>query len=243
MTRAAAVGVRPYLRRRSQYLAEAQAKDDFAIGRSLPCFEDRDAEAGGAVGHYFHQDLYVAQQIYAANPRRHVDVGSRIDGFIAHVASFRPVEVYDIRPVTTVVPNVTFRVRDIMIDDSAFDQCTDSLSSLHAIEHFGLGRYGDSLDYYGYRTGFENLARMVQRGGTFYFVVPIGENQRIEFEAHRIFSIPYLLGMIQPLFRVDRFAFVDDAGDMHLEQSVTSPEAARTFGLVYGCGIFTLRRL
>ena len=32
------------------------------------------------------------------NPLKHVDVGSRIDGFVAHLACMREVEVFDIRP-------------------------------------------------------------------------------------------------------------------------------------------------
>jgi len=32
------------------------------------------------------QDLLVARWIFDAKPQRHVDIGSRVDGFIAHVA-------------------------------------------------------------------------------------------------------------------------------------------------------------
>ena len=39
--------------------------------------------------------------IYAARPEKHVDVGSRVDGFVAHVASFREIEVFDVRPIAT----------------------------------------------------------------------------------------------------------------------------------------------
>lgn len=242
-TRAAARGVRPYLRRRSEFMAEAARHNDFAVGRTYPSFGDASDQAGEASGQYFHQDLYVAQQVFAAAPERHIDVGSRIDGFVAHVATFRPIEVLDMRPLEAGIPNLTFSVRDVTEEDPAFDEITDSLSSLHAVEHFGLGRYGGPIDYFGFRSGFENLARMVRPGGTFYFSVPIGEHQRVEFDAHRIFSIPYLLReLIRPRFSVGRFAYVDDNGSIHRDQDVDSREAERTFGLSYGCGIFTLRR-
>ena len=243
-TMAALRGTRPYLQRRAEFMEAARGNNDFVIGRPFPCFAESGEHAGQASGHYFHQDLYVAQQVFAATPERHVDVGSRIDGFVAHVASFRRIDVYDIRPMPSSIPNVIFGVRDLTRADPTFDACTDSLSSLHAVEHFGLGRYGDPLDYYGYRNGFTNLSRMVKPRGVFYFSVPISELQRVEFDAHRVFALPYLIReLISPLFEVERFAYVDDAGDLHINQDATSSGAARTFGLAHGCGIFTLRKL
>src|ERR1700689_4816288 len=67
------------------------------ITHGYPILTDYDAEAGSARGHYFHQDLLVASFIHDRNPARHIDIGSRIDGFVAHVASFRNIEVMDIR--------------------------------------------------------------------------------------------------------------------------------------------------
>src|SRR5436190_979154 len=61
-----------------------------------PQFEDRSSESGMTKSHYFHQDLLVASRIFHHNPDVHVDVGSRIDGFIAHLAVFREVEIFDI---------------------------------------------------------------------------------------------------------------------------------------------------
>jgi len=51
--------------------------------------EERGVVSGSASGHYFHEDLLVARRIHKRNLRRYIDVGSRIDGFVAHVASFR----------------------------------------------------------------------------------------------------------------------------------------------------------
>jgi hypothetical protein len=136
-----------------------------------------------------------------------------------------------------------FKQRDIMQSDASFDVYTPSLSCLHTLEHFGLGRYGDTIDYEGYRRGWRNLVRMVQPGGMFFFSVPIGRIQRIEFDAHRIFSVPFLLSeLIDMDFVIDGFAYVDDLGDIHHEVDPRSGEAKRTFDLNHGCGIFELRR-
>ncbi|MCP6151398.1 hypothetical protein NL425_26980, partial [Klebsiella pneumoniae] len=69
--------------------------------------------AGDAARHYFHQDLHVARRIFALAPARHVDVGSRIDGFVAHVAAFRAIEVVDIRPLSTTARNIVFLTADL----------------------------------------------------------------------------------------------------------------------------------
>ena len=153
-----------------------------------PCLQDWFKQAGETESDYFWQDLIVARMIFDAKPKKHVDVGSRIDGFIAHLAAFREVEVFDIRPLAVPIPGVTFRQVDLMApgaDFSGLEGYCDSLSCLHALEHFGLGRYGDEIDPDGFERGFANMARMLSDGGTFYLSVPIGIN-RIEFNAHRV---------------------------------------------------------
>lgn len=126
------------------------AKTSFPFGKYYPCLEDRFSESGSASGHYFHQDLLAARRIFLNSPNTHIDVGSRIDGFVAHVASFRPIEVVDIRRLSSNITNIKFIQVDLMEDmkDDLVD-CCDSLSCLHALEHFGLGRYGDPLNMMG----------------------------------------------------------------------------------------------
>lgn len=153
----------------------------------LPCLHDWYEEGGSTKDEYFWQDLHVARQIHLANPAKHVDIGSRIDGFVAHVASFREIEVFDIRPITALVPGVVFRQADLMNPPEAFAGYCDSLSCLHALEHFGLGRYGDPIDPHGYAAGLRNMAGILRPGGLFYLSVPIGK-ERVEFNAHRIFD-------------------------------------------------------
>lgn len=239
-----AVRLRAYLARRAEFSRQASSSaGEFADGRPYPCLWDRDAEAGVASGQYFHQDLYVAQRIFANAPARHVDVASRVDGFVAHVASFREIEVFDIRPISTTVPGIIFRQADLMDPAPELIESTDSLSCLHALEHFGLGRYGDRIDYYGYRTAWDNLYSMLAPGGALYISVPISSTQRVEYDAHRIFSVPYVQeSMIADRYDITGFAYVDDTGAMHRDVDSRSPVAQRTFDLTHGCGIWELRR-
>jgi hypothetical protein len=156
--------------------------------RLTPCLFDRYAEAGVTKSEYFWQDLVVAQRIFENAPIKHVDVGSRIDGFVAHVASFRDIEVFDVRPMQTQIPRVSFQKADLM-QPLSFEPGTycDSLSCLHALEHFGLGRYGDPIDALGYAKGISNMSQLLQSGGMFYLSTPVG-CPRVEFNANHVFD-------------------------------------------------------
>ena len=230
---------------RSEYERQRLASshpDDFTIRSSYPIVDDRLSEAGTASGHYFHQDLLVAREVFRRNPQRHVDVGSAIAGFVAHVASFRDVEVLDVRPVSATVPGITFVQQDVMSLDPSFDGCTDSLSCLHALEHFGLGRYGDPVDYDGWRKGLAGLCRMLTPGGTLYLSVPTGLDQRVEFNAHRVFSLPFLRDALEGDFRIERLAFVTDAGDLIHDVDPYGDDAQRSLDSEYGCSIWVLTK-
>ena len=158
----------------------------------MPCLYDKREDE------YFWQDLYVARQIFLGNPMRHIDVGSRVDGFVAHVASFREVEVFDVRPISTQVPGIQFKQADLMnleadIADGKVKKC-DSLTCLHALEHFGLGRYGDPINPNGYAEGFANMAKLLELGGRFYLSTPIGR-ERVIFNANWVFDPRTILSL------------------------------------------------
>lgn len=219
----------------------AHSAQKWPIRFNLPCLHDRYAESGTASGHYFHQDLYVARRIFERRPIKHVDVGSRIDGFVAHVAAFREIEVFDIRPLNKHIPNIVFRQCDLMRLSPELVGCCDSLSCLHVIEHFGLGRYGDPINIQGHLEGLNNLSKMLEPGGMFYFSTPVG-SQRIEFNGQRVFAIDTILQWARDQFELVSFSYVDDAGDLHENAFLDEQSIARNLGLTFGCGIFELQK-
>lgn len=198
--------------------------------------------SGSARGHYFHQDLLVASHIYAAKPKRHIDVGSRIDGFVAHVAAFREIEVLDIRPLPSCNhPNIVFRQMDFSSEAALGCGHADSVSCLHTLEHFGLGRYGDPVNPKGHLQGFANLLRLLSPDGTLYLSFPIAYKSRVEFNAHRVFAPDELFTWPgAEKLRLVRFDFVDDAGLLFRDASIGEVKNSRT---EYGCGIYTLHRV
>ena len=206
-----------------------------------PVLSDWQDQAGSASGAYFHQDLLVARKVFAASPQRHIDVGSRIDGFVAHVAVFREVEVLDIRPVRSSVKNIGFLQADLMNDVESLRACTDSLSCLHALEHFGLGRYSDPIDPSGHLKGFKSLINLLRPQGRLYLSFPIGIPV-VEFNAHRVFGAAEVLSWPgSELLHLDAFDFVDDAGELH-ENVPLHAITSRCSNLEHGCGIYSFSR-
>lgn len=206
-----------------------------------PILRDYADQAGSATGHYFHQDLLVASLIHQANPARHIDVGSRVDGFVAHVAAFRPIEIMDVRPLGgTGHDNILFLQADLMQETNAPTEITDSVSCLHTIEHFGLGRYTDPLMPDGHRHGFLNLVRMLKPGGTLYISFPIAAKTRVCFNAHRIFAPREILEWPTGECRLEliRFDYVDDTGGLHQKVDLQTAKIRDR----YGCGIYVFRK-
>jgi hypothetical protein len=198
-----------YVRDRARFRRLADA-DVLPWGRELPILGEW-AESAAGLGAYFFQDQIVARWIYENRPVRHVDIGSRIDGFVGHLTVFRDVEVIDIRPLPLAIRGVHFHQLDLMHEiPPEWIDSTDSLSCLHTIEHFGLGRYGDELDPLGYEKGLAQMMKFVSPGGRFYLSTPVGR-ERIEFNAHRIFSPERVLSWFSQGWSVERSAVIDDS--------------------------------
>lgn len=178
------------LRGVSKYIGDVWQFRKLYVGKFVytPCLYDRYEEAGTTKGEYFWQDLLVARMVFQRQPSKHVDIGSRIDGFVSHVASFREIEVIDVRAVSAVIPGVRFKQIDMMaqLGMDQHNYC-DSISCLHALEHFGLGRYGDPLDPNGHAKGLKNFANLLKPDGILYLSTPIG-HERVEFNANRVFD-------------------------------------------------------
>jgi len=144
-------------------------------------------ECAASLGEYFWQDLWVAKKIFELNPQRHIDVGSRIDGFVAHVACCRSIDVFDLRPLNSQIPGVNFHQINILSLPDKWLGVADCVTCLHTIEHFGLGRYGDKVDPEAWKDGFKNLSALLTAGGRLILSTPIG-HERVKFNAHRIFD-------------------------------------------------------
>ncbi len=157
---------------------------DYSI-QIQPVFSDKNAYSGSANGHYFWQDLICAKWIFEQSPETHLDVGSRIDGFIAHLLTFMKVYQIDVRENPLAIDGFTSLVSDLTENFEESNLKFSSVSSLHSLEHFGLGRYGDAINPIGHELGLMNLSTYVSSAGFFYVSYPVG-NQIVQFNAQRL---------------------------------------------------------
>jgi len=105
---------------------------------SRPNLYDRFDVGGSVSKHYFHQDLWAARKIYDKLPSVHYDIGSRLDGFISHCLVYTKVIMLDIRPIKQSIGSLEFIQTNAMNMSNVDSNSIDSISSLHAVEHFGL---------------------------------------------------------------------------------------------------------
>ncbi|MCR5419610.1 MAG: DUF268 domain-containing protein [Lachnospiraceae bacterium] len=82
------------------------------------------------------------------------------------------------------------------------------LSCLHALEHFGLGRYGDPLDYDGWNKALCSFKRVISTGGLLYLSVPVGICETVMFNAHRIFDPITIVNKLIPEFKLLEFTLL-----------------------------------
>ncbi len=160
-----------------------EIKDEY----KWPALQEKYAEAG-CMGNYFQQDLWAARMIIRSGVKRHFDIGSRLDGFIAHLlAAEIDVTMIDIREF----PKGKVEHLHTIVDDATTlhqieDESIESMSALCSLEHFGLGRYGDPIDPEACFYCFSNIQKKLKKGGMLYLSVPVGK-ERVEFNAHRVF--------------------------------------------------------
>ena len=196
-----------------------------------PIVSDRFESAGQIDAHYFYQDIWAAKRVFAFNASHHMDIGSRLDGFVAHVLSFKSVTVIDIRPGPVSFPGLSFLQADATTLAGIESDSIPSLSSLHAAEHFGLGRYGDPIDPAAHLKFMAALVRVLQPGGKLLFSVPTGV-ERVHFNACRVLSPGTVLKAFSDLTLVS-FSAITDQGEFLEDCGFEVVERAD-----YGCGLY-----
>lgn len=162
-------------------------RESMAYDKKYRWFIDESEKEAGSPGPYYWQDLWAATKIIERRPTVHYDIGSRVDGFIAHLQAAKiRTNLIDIRPLKSKLPYIDFTQADATSLKGIADESVESISALCSLEHFGLGRYGDPIDPEACFRAFRSIQRVLKKGGRCYISVPIG-GEHVEFNAQRIF--------------------------------------------------------
>lgn len=202
-------------------------------GERYPCLWDKTAKTN-IDRHYVYHTAWAARVLSRTKPVYHIDISSYLY-FSTIVSAFLPVKFYDYRPADLKISNLSSEFADIL--HLPFDNGSiKSLSCMHVVEHIGLGRYGDTLDYDGDLKAISQLIRVLAPGGNLLFVVPIGKEPKIMFNAHRIYSYNQIMDYFNTL-ELKEFALI--AKHMiNNEGLIYNATQDMINTQTYGCGCF-----
>ena len=194
----------------------------------------RDATATtGFDRHYVFHTAWASRIIAETRPAQHIDIASSLY-FVSSVSAFVPTRFIDFRPADLGLSGLVSEAGTLM--QLPFpDNSLESLSCMHVVEHVGLGRYGDPLDYEGDIKAARELARVIAPGGAMLFVVPVSGEARIQFNAHRIYTYDQVLKLFPGLDLVEFALIPDDGAKDGLIRHADPKLAAQQ---TYGCGCF-----
>jgi hypothetical protein len=197
--------------------------------------------------HYVYHTSWAARVLSRLSPARHVDIGSDLR-LVTTVSAFLPVRHYDYRPASLHLQNLTSGFADLFALPFSTGS-VKSLSCMHVIEHIGLGRYGDPLDYDGDLKAIGELKRVIEVGGDLLFVVPVAK-PKIMFNAYRVYSYRQIMSCF-PDLTLREVAQIPDEGfvgmitdgttDLASAKSVAEMEKIAD-SQKYGCGCFWFTR-
>jgi len=182
--------------------------------------------------HYIYHPAWAARILAKTQPKEHIDIASTLS-FSSIVSAFLPVRFYDYRPAHLPLTGLQSAQADLRALPFA-DDSIPSLSCMHAMEHIGLGRYGDPLEPGADITAAKELTRVLARNGNLLFVVPVGKS-KIAYNAHRIYSYAQVRKLF-PTLVLKEFSLVPDGALTcgMLENATEQESDAQT----YGCGCF-----
>jgi len=134
-----------------------------------------------------YECMFAAINLNKANPVEILDIGSYRHFIIGLLAHYR-ITTLDVRKRESFCENeivLTADAKNLPIPSNSFD----AVVSLCAIEHFGLGRYGDEFDIDADRKAFNEMVRVLKPGGMLIFTTTITRGApAIAFNAHRIYN-------------------------------------------------------
>lgn len=198
-----------------------------------PCLSDASKETLFDP-HYIYHSAWAARILSQTKPKKHVDIGSALNWNVI-ISAFVPIEFYDYRPANVYIDNMSSKRADIT-KLAIVDESVCSVSSMHVIEHIGLGRYGDQVNHKGDIEAISEIKRIVKPMGDILFVVPVGK-PRIMYNAHRIYSYEQIVSYFKDSCELKDFFLIPDNG-VPIKKATARDVSLQK----YGCGCFWFKK-
>jgi SAM-dependent methyltransferase len=149
---------------------------------------------------------FAAAQLSRRRPGKILDIGSyRV--FVLGLVANCPVTSLDVRARIPIVAGETVVTGDAKRIELP-DRSVDCVLSLCAVEHFGLGRYGDAFDPAADRKAIAEIRRLLRPGGLLLLSTTVTRGRpTLSFNAHRIYTLELIHEMTAGMTPADEAFF------------------------------------
>lgn len=179
-----------------------------------------------------HECAFASEHIGRTRPESILDVGSYRQWILGLLAHHR-VATLDVRSRAAELSTetvVTCDAKAIELPDASFDAVT----SLCALEHFGLGRYGDAFDLNADQKAIAEMIRVLRPGGRLIFSTTVTNGRpAIAFNSYRIYSHAMLREFCAGLCCEDERIYSFERNAICAVEDATSRD--RKFDVYLGC--------
>lgn len=168
-----------------------------------------------------YECAFAAKWLARIRPSSILDIGSyRI--FVMGLCSAFNITSLDIRHRKGMTDNetvITSDAKDLNVPDSSFD----AITSLCALEHFGLGRYGDEFDLDADRKAMAEIKRALKPNGHLIFTTTVtSAPPSLAFNAHRIYNLEMIHQLCDGLISIEESAYSHEVNTLCSLESITT---------------------